>query len=184
MVRSVIPGQYDGFLVVLRMCHKLRKLVDHGGSEADDDVNKVKLGIVRCAFTVSRGEFLAEEKLRDLIYESLPLAYVRDDSGKESIVGEAHRFGRSMDSSLERLPPFLVDVGISMLQLPGDSEDEGIARAIEEMNVWDLVPATRASIEALKEVAFDSRWSVAECRRCSKSLAEGKLAVRTVAHML
>lgn len=65
VLRSVILGQYDGFLVVLQMCHKLRKLVDHGGSEADDDVNKVKLGIVRCAFTVSRSEFLAGEKLRD-----------------------------------------------------------------------------------------------------------------------
>ncbi|KAF7147386.1 hypothetical protein RHSIM_Rhsim03G0027300 [Rhododendron simsii] len=149
MLTEVITEQYDGFLVVLRMCHKLRKLADHGGSESDG-INE---------------------------------AYVRDDSVKETIVEEAHRFGRWMDLSSEGLPLFLVDVGISMLQLPGESEDEGIARAIEEMNVWDLVPATTASIEALKEVAFDSRWSVAECRRCSKSLAEGKLARMPCSHV-
>lgn len=72
-----------------------------------------------------------------------------------------------------------------MLQLPGhESEDEGIARAIEEMNVWDLVPATRESIEALKEVAFDGGWlSVVECWRCSKTLAEGKLARMPCSHV-
>ncbi|KAG5560869.1 hypothetical protein RHGRI_004031 [Rhododendron griersonianum] len=129
-------GQYDGFYIDLRMCHKLRKLEDN---------NEVKLGTVH-------------------------------DSVKDSIVDEVHRFGRSMlDLGLKPLP-LLVDVGISMSQLPGESEDEGIARAMTEMDVFDWVPATKASIGGLEEVAFDGLWSVKECKRCSKTLAVGKLA--------
>ncbi|KAG5560327.1 hypothetical protein RHGRI_003578 [Rhododendron griersonianum] len=174
---SIIPekkkGQYDGFFVDLRMCHKLRKLADHGGSDADN--NEVKLGTVRSVFTVNRSEFIAGEKLKYLMYTCLLLAYVPDDSVKDSIVDEVHRFGCSMLELGMKPLPLLVDVGISMSQLPGESEDEGIARATTEMDVWDYAPATKASIGALEEVAFDSLWSVKKCKKCSKTLAVGMI---------
>ncbi|XP_058201339.1 uncharacterized protein LOC131316082 [Rhododendron vialii] len=182
---SIIPekrkGKYDGFFVDVRMCHKLRKIAN-GGSDADD--NEVKLGTVRSIFTVNRSEFLAGERLRYLMDTwCLPLAYVPDDSVKDSIVDKVHRFGCSMlDLGLKPLP-LLVDVGISMLQLPGESVDEGIARVMMKMNVWDCVPATKASIGALEEVAFDGLWSVKECGKCSKTLAVGKLARMPCSHV-
>ncbi|KAE9458357.1 hypothetical protein C3L33_09776, partial [Rhododendron williamsianum] len=101
---------------------------------------------------------------------------------------EVHRFGCSMlDLGLDLLPPLVVDVGISMLQLAGESGDEGIGRAMKEMDVWDVEPATRASIaalKALKEVAFDGSWSIKECQHCSKTLAEGKLARMPCSHVV
>ncbi|KAF7150415.1 hypothetical protein RHSIM_Rhsim02G0035800 [Rhododendron simsii] len=151
---SIVPekkkGQYDGFFVDLRMCHKLRKLADHGDSDAHD--NEVKLGTVCSVFTVNRSEFLAGVKLKYLMYTCLPLAYVPDDSVKDSI-------------------------------LPGESEDEGIARAMTEMDVWNYAPATKASIGALEEVAFDGLWPVKECKQRSKILAVGKLARMLCSHV-
>ncbi|KAI8566955.1 hypothetical protein RHMOL_Rhmol02G0083100 [Rhododendron molle] len=66
------------------MCHKLRKLEDN---------NEVKLGTVHTVFNVERSEFLAVDKLRYLMYTWLPFGYVPDDSVKDSIVDEVHRFG-------------------------------------------------------------------------------------------
>lgn len=133
--------------------------------------------------TLSHSEFLAGDKLRHRIYANIGRAYVRDDSVKKAIVEEVHRFGCSMELSLGQMLPILTDVEISMLQLPGESKDEGIAGALEEMNVYDMVPATRASIAALKEVAFNGVWSVKECRQCSKTLAKGKLARMPCSHV-
>ncbi|KAF7150514.1 hypothetical protein RHSIM_Rhsim02G0074900 [Rhododendron simsii] len=87
-----------------------------------EDNNDVKLGTVRNVFNVDRSEFLAGDELRYLMYTWLPFGYVPDDSVKDSIVDE----------------------------LPGESGDEGIARAMTEMDVWDWVPATKASIGALQ----------------------------------
>ncbi|KAI8562302.1 hypothetical protein RHMOL_Rhmol03G0023700 [Rhododendron molle] len=64
-----------------------------------------------------------------------------------------------------------------MLQLPDESEDEGIARAIEEMNVRDLVQATRASIEALKWLSTAGGRRSQNAGGARKPLRKGSMLV-------
>ncbi|KAH7866925.1 hypothetical protein Vadar_026789 [Vaccinium darrowii] len=176
----------------MRVCHKLRKLAANGGSDADGN-EEVTLGTKRAVFLMGWSEFLARDELRSGLMFRLRSDYIPDDNVKESIVDEVQRVGRSLldldskpmtDLDLIKPMTLLVEVGISMLQKPGESEDEGIARAIKEMNVWDYEPATEASIGRLREVAFEyGKWSDEYCKRCKKTLAYGRLARLPCSHV-
>ncbi|KAH7861787.1 hypothetical protein Vadar_030880 [Vaccinium darrowii] len=169
----------------MRVCHKLRKLAAAGGSDADGN-EEVTLGTKRAILLTSWTEFLARDELSSRLKFRLRSDYIPDDSVKEAIVDEVQRVGRSMldSENLKKPLSLLVEVGISMLQKPGESEDEGIARAIKEMDVWDYEPATEASIGRLREVAFEyGKWSNEYCKRCEKTLAYGRLARLPCSHV-
>jgi hypothetical protein len=115
--------------VELRLCNKLKKLAN-GNAGGDDAV--VELYSVMRPFCFDHVLFFNEEETKSFVsvflsHMSLP------DGVKDSIIAEMFEFARSMmndeeNAGVEALP-LVVDVAVIVVQMPGESEDDAIARA-------------------------------------------------------
>lgn len=127
------PKPAPCMFVELRMCNKLKKLAN-GDAGGDDAV--IELVSKRIPFCFNHISFMKSEKMRPFVSVFLSLLCL-PDSVKDSIIDEMFRFARSMldddeNAGLEVLP-FVVDVAVTILQMPRESEHDAIARAGNEL---------------------------------------------------
>lgn len=113
----------------MRLCNKLKKLAN-GDTGGDDAV--IELVSVGRPFCFNHVLFSTNEKMKPFVSVFLSFLCL-PDSVKDSIIDEMFRFARSIldddeNAGLEVLP-FVVDVEVTILQMPGESEDDAIARA-------------------------------------------------------